>query len=385
MRIGIDVRYLSHGLLGGVHTYVRHFVPELIDLADGHQIFLYADTKRPFELVDFPGHVTVRYLPYHTPLSSVANDLFMRRRMAEDRLDIAHFPANYGFGPPGARTVITLHDAINVMPLADIIRGHRKDARTLVMMAYLHLLTTVAVQRAHLLLTVSAHAAREIARHSGFDRRRIVPVPHAPTPDLRRVEDETSLEAVRQRLGVPPAFILADALKNPAVIVRAWRRLPERLRSGRRIVFFSRRPDPLPIVHEAVSSGEALLLVRPSRADLIALYSAAEAFVFPSWFEGFGIPILEAMTCGAPVIASNRSAIPEVAGNAALIVDAEDDAALAVHLTDLLTSPGTRARLRELGFRRAAQFSWRDSARRILEAYHAALDAQPVAGVVARG
>jgi hypothetical protein len=281
--------------------------------------------------------------------------------------------------------VITLHDAINVMPLADIVSGHRKSVRTLTTMAYLHLLTTAAVRRADLLLTVSTHAAREIARYSRFSQQRIVPVPHAPTPDLRRVDDPAVLDAVRRRLGVPPAFILADALKNPAVIVRAWRRLPEKLRAGRRIVFFSRRPDPLPIVREAVAAGIALLLVRPSREDLIALYSAAEAFVFPSWFEGFGIPILEAMTCGAPVIASNRTSIPEVAGNAALIVDAEDDAALAVQLTDLLTSPGTRARLRELGFRRAAQFSWRDSARRILETYHTALETHPLAGAVARG
>src|SRR5262245_50931652 len=90
MRIGIDVRYLSHGLVGGVHTYVKHFVPELIALATDHQIYLYADTKRPFELHDLPEHVTVRYAPWSSPLSSVYHDLFFWRQMVRDQLDVVH-------------------------------------------------------------------------------------------------------------------------------------------------------------------------------------------------------------------------------------------------------------------------------------------------------
>src|SRR4051812_18945001 len=105
MRIGIDTRYLSHGLVGGVHTYVAQFVPALIEQADAHQIILYADTKCPFELTDLPAHVTVRQFAWRTPLSSIQHDLFMRRQMAADHLDVAHFPANYGFAPSSARTL----------------------------------------------------------------------------------------------------------------------------------------------------------------------------------------------------------------------------------------------------------------------------------------
>jgi glycosyltransferase involved in cell wall biosynthesis len=373
LRIGIDVRYLSHGLVGGVHTYIAHFVPALIAQAAGrHTVVLYADTKRPFELHDLPDHVTTRLLPWRGPLSSIYHDLAMGRAMARDRLDVVHFPANYGFGPPGARTLITLHDAINVMALPEIIRGHPKNARTIGMMTYLHVCSTAAVRRADLLLTVSEHAGREIACHSRFDPARIVAVPHAPTPDLRRVSDPQALADVRARHGIAGPFVLADALKNPAVLVRAWRALPEELRAGRQIVFFSRRPDPLPVVQEAVGEGIARLLLRPPREDLIALYSAAEAFVFPSWIEGFGIPILEAMTCGAPVIASDRGAIPEVTGDAALLMGAEDDGALRQHLTRVLGQPSEAQRLRERGFARAAQFSWDETARRILACYERA-------------
>ena len=372
MRIGIDVRYLSHGLVGGVHTYVAHFVPELIALASEHRVFLYADTKRPFELGSLPAHVTVRYLPWQHPASSIWHDLTMSRLMARDRLDVVHFPANYGFGPAGARTVLTVHDAINVLPLREIVRGHPKTVRTIGMMTYLHYLTVLSVRRAHLLLTVSEHARKEIAQRSGFPIGRIRAIHHAPTPDLRRIEEPEVLVGVRRRLDVQRPFLLADALKNPAVLVNAWCLLPAELRQGRQLVFFSRRPDPPPIVGEAVAAGEARLLVRPSREDLIALYSMAEAFVFPSWLEGFGIPVLEAMTCGAPVIASDRGAIPEVAGGAALLVDAEDAPGLARQLAAVLGNAGTAAHLRELGFARAAQFSWAKTAASIMSGYEEA-------------
>ena len=139
------------------------------------------------------------------------------------------------------------------------------------------------------------------------------------------------------------------------------------------MVFFTPRPDPPPVIHAAVAEGAARLLIRPSRSDLIALYSQAEAFVFPSWIEGFGIPILEALTCGAPVIASTRGAIPEVAGDAALLMDAEDDAALAAHLIRVFTEPDLTEQLRQRGFARAAQFSWAGTARRILDSDQLAL------------
>lgn len=373
MRIGIDVRYLSHGLVGGVHTYVRHLIPALLEQATAHTIFLYADAKRPFELDALPEGVLLRTLPYRNGASSVQNDLWtLRAWMARDRLDVAHFPANYGFGPPGARTVITLHDEINVMPWREIVRGHPKDLRTVTMMTYLHACSTFAVRRAHLLLTVSEYARQQIARYSGFPADRIVPIHHAPTPDLRRVTEAAQLAEVRARLQVPERFVLADGIKNPGVLIRAWRRLPDTLRAEHQLVFFSRRPDPPAVIQEAVAAGQARLLIRPERADLIALYSQAEAFVFPSWIEGFGLPILEAMTCGAPVIASNRGSIPEVAGEAALIVDAEDDVALAACLIRVLTEPAERERLRALGFARAGQFSWSRTARLVLESYQQA-------------
>jgi glycosyltransferase involved in cell wall biosynthesis len=376
MRIGIDARYLSHGIVGGINTYVRQFVPALAEIGAEHQVFLYADSKCQFELDprQLPGNVTVRILPYKNSLSRVVLDWTIRDSMARDHVDVAHFPANYGYGPSKASTVITLHDSLTLMSVRELLSGKgsvrtlREDLHTI----YYTSTSKSSARRAKLLLTVSEHARRDIAECGGFDIDRIVAVPHAPGPDMRREQDPAVLQDVRARYRLPQRFVLADALKNPATLVRAWRLLPEELRSSHKIVFFTRRPEVLAIVPEAVGQGQALLLQRPPRADLIALYSMADAFVFPSWFEGFGLPVLEAMTCGAPVIASDRYSIPEVCGGAALLADAEDEVAFAKHLQAVLGCPAEAERLRGLGFARAADFSWHKSAQMILDAYVAA-------------
>lgn len=378
MKIGFDARYLSHGLVGGVHTHVQHVLPALIDVAAEHTIRVYADAKKSFDLdaSTWPARASLVILPYKNGLSSVQHDLFMAHAMARDGIDVAHFPANVGAGPANAATVLTLHDEINILPLQEIWRGHKKSLKTMAMMTYLHAMSSVAVRKADVIVTVSAYARRRIAEVGRIDPNRIHVVPHAPTPQFRRIVDAATLDDVRARHGLPAHFVLADALKNPAVLVRAWRMLPAELRAGRRIVFFARRPDVLPIVNEAAADGDALLLQRPPREDLIALYSMADAFVFPSWIEGFGLPLLEAMVCGAPVIASNRGSIPEVAGDAALIADAEDAPAFAAHLAYVLGNAETAAAMRQRGFARAAQFTWRKTAELLLHAYDLAHSAR---------
>lgn len=373
MRIGIDARYLSHGLTGGVHTYLANLLPELLAQVDEHELVLYADTKRPFELGRLPEHVRLRRLPYRGALSSLRHDLLtLRRAAAEDRVDVLHFPANYGFAPPSARSVITLHDAINILPLREIVRGHRKDPRTVAMMTYLHCCSVAALRRADLVLTVSEHARTEIARVGGVDPGRIVAIPHAPTPDLRRIGEPALLAEVRGRYGLTSPFVLADGLKNPGVLARAWPLLPPTIRAGHRLVFFARREPPA-AARSAETAGFAQVLLNPPRGDLVALYNMAAAFAFPSWVEGFGIPLLEAMTCGAPVIASDRGAIPEVLGDAGLLADAEDERAWAAHLAAVLGDPVVAAGLRERGLARAGLFTWAETARRTLRGYEEAL------------
>ncbi len=373
MRIGIDVRYLSHGLMGGVHRYITYLVPALIHAAPQHDFFLYADDKCPFELSNLPQNTSVRILKYKNELSSIYHDLTMKRAMAQDKVDVAHFPANYGFGPANTRLIITLHDEINILPLREIIRGHRKQLRSMVMMTYLHFCSTKAVNQADLLVTVSNYSKTKILHNSHIASEKVIVAPSGPAPSMHRVEDMTKRDEVRSRHQLSKRFVLADALKNPGVLVKAWQLLPDAIREETQIVFFSRTPTPPAVVNEAEAAGYARLLVRPSNEDLMTLYSMAEAFIFPSWIEGFGLPLLEAMTCGAPVIASDRGSIPEVAGNAALLSDADDAGTLARHIEQVLTSPAETERLRQLGYARAAQFSWDMTAQKVLAAYESAV------------
>lgn len=373
MRIGIDVRYLSHGLVGGINTFLKNLVPALIKESHSHHhLYLYADTKHPFDLTAdeqaLPDHVTLRLLPYRSPLSSLRNDVLLSRDMQRDDLNVYHFAGNYGFGPAGA-TVLTIHDEINLMPLSEIVRGHPKKPKTIVMMTYLHLITRAAARRADLIITISEYAKRRITHHGALDPAKIVVVHHGCPADVKRIEDSLALAKVRERLGLSKPFILAEAFKNPDVIVRAWRTLPAKVRDTRQIVFFSRSPQVLPVVHEAVNAGWARFFVRVTRSDLSALYSMADAFVFPSWIEGFGMPLVEAMACGAPVIASDRGAIPEVVGDAGLIMDAEDNEKLVEYLMRLFQHPEERESLRQRGFKRAELFTWQRAAQGYLEAY----------------
>lgn len=365
LRIGIDVRYLSHGLVGGVHTYVSRLVPALLEAAPDQTFLLYADRKAPLELASTSGAV-VRTLPWRHQGSSVWNDRTMARWMARDGVDVAFFPANYGFGPAGAASVVTVHDAINLLPLRHtlFVRGHAATLRTNVMTVYLHLATVQAVRKATRLITGSGYSRDTIVAASTRRRDELDVVPYGTPPVIPVTPDD--VRQVRQAHGLTGAYVLADGLKNPGVLLRAAARLAPDVRRAHALVFFARHAQVLPVLASAVTAGQARLLVNPSRAELAALYAGASAFVFPSWIEGFGIPLLEAMSYGAPIIASDRGAIPEVAGDAAVLIDAEDDEGLARALDEVLMHPEAAGRLRAAGAARGSQFTWRRSAEQTL-------------------
>jgi glycosyltransferase involved in cell wall biosynthesis len=372
MKIAIDARYLSHGLVGGIHTYLNNIMPQIVKQAGqrGHEIVFFADTKAKFELENLPPHAQVRLLPYANKLSSFRNDLFMWKEMAQDKPDLVHFTGNYGFAPNSWKTILTVHDEINLMPLFEIYKGHKKELTVLWMFAWLHFCTRAAVRQTSRIITISNYAKQQILRYGGgLSPNKIDVVHHGCPEEVKRITDEATLADVRGRYNLTKPFVLAEAFKNPDVIARAWQRLPNSLRNTHEIIFFARSPKVRPAVDEAVKAGHARFFQRISNEDKSALFSLCEVFVFPSWIEGFGIPLTEAMTCGTPIIASDRGALPEVLGDAGLLMDAEDDAKLAEYLTDLFTQPQQQARLRQLSLTRAPQFTWHNAASQTLDVY----------------
>jgi glycosyltransferase involved in cell wall biosynthesis len=367
--VGLDIRYLTHGLTGGVRNYVHQLATWLPRVSPGVSFVFYGDTKRPPELpADLPPNVRLRLLTWRSPVSSVVNDLAIARAMSRDGVEVAHYPGNYG--PPGGyRLVVTVHDALNLFPMREHLRGFGKSPRKIAMMLYLGHKTRRAMLDADLVLTVSEHARNALAQHSGRAADRIRAIHSAADPEFRVLDDRRAVGDAARRWGLRPLTVLADGIKNPAALAAAWSALPAQLRASATLACFARESAPRPELAPLAGDTSFRFVPRPSREELVVLMNAASAFVFPSFYEGFGIPLVEAMRCGLPVVASTRGAIPEVLGGAGLLFDVEDTRALAAHLAAVLSDGAMRARLGRASLARAAAFSWERTARAVVAAY----------------
>ena len=187
----------------------------------------------------------------------------------------------------------------------------------------------------------------------------------------------SKLKALRTHYKLPDSFILAivsaSPRKNASGLLRIYAKLPHTLRDRYPLVMVWTHPLLQASIKEDIRrlglTDCVHFLTRVPDEDLVLLYNAATLFVFPSLYEGFGLPVLEAMACGTPVVASNLTSIPEVAGDAAVLADPRDENAFARALIHVLTSSERQRALAEAGLRRARQFSWKCTAKQTLEVY----------------
>jgi glycosyltransferase involved in cell wall biosynthesis len=250
------------------------------------------------------------------------------------------------------------------------------------------------VRRASAVITVSAFTREALLRHVDLDPERVHAVHLGVSADFRPAGPDER-EAVARRMGLQGRYVLyvgtREARKNLVGLVNAFAQVAEEVPDvtlavvgsrpsveGRRVQgveAWSGAEVESRVAYHALA-GRVRFLGRAPRAELPALYSGAAAFAFPTRYEGFGLPVLEAMACGCPVVASNRTSVPEVAGEAALLVDPGDADAFAEGLVRVLGDGGLAASLRDRGLARAAEFSWAETARRTVEVYRS-LAVQP--------
>ena len=210
---------------------------------------------------------------------------------------------------------------------------------------------------------------------------KVVVAPCAADPIFQPVHDAARLAAVRERYGTVENFILCvgnlQPRKNLKTLVDAYVRLRRAGATRHKLVLVGRHvwlyDETFAPARASGIADELIFTGYMPDEDLVALYNAAELFVYPSIFEGFGLPPLEAMACGTPVVTSNTSALPEVVGEAALTVDPLDAEALATAMAAVLGNAGLRTWLGAQGLKRAAAFSWETTARTILEVYRHAV------------
>jgi len=227
------------------------------------------------------------------------------------------------------------------------------------------------IRSAHAIITVSRHTAEDLLRHTKVDASRVHVVPLAASLPASADDVDEALD----RLKVPRPYVLfvgtLEPRKNVVRLIRAYRRVASRGAPHALVL-----AGPMGWRHQALlkelaleAPGEIVLTGAASPTDRDALFREAAVFVYPSLYEGFGLPVLEAMARGAPCVVSTASSLPEVAGEAAVPVDPRSVAGLAEAIERVINDRGLAQRLGQAGRARAARYSWEDTARLTLEVY----------------
>ncbi len=289
-----------------------------------------------------------------------------------EEADVAHVPY---FAPPlcpGAPVVVTIHDLI---PL--VLPAYRGGAHVRAYMA----LVSAAARRATLVVTDSEASARDVERVLGIPRERIRVV-YLAAGDAYRPRPQDELEALRRRLGLPDRYLLYlggfDRRKRVPELLQAYKLALARLEpialvvaGGLPAADSAFVPDPRRAAQE-LDLDQVRFVGHVAEADKPALYAGAEAFVFPSIYEGFGLPPLEALSCGTPVIAAQSSSLLEVVGEAGLLVEPDDVKGLAEAICAVAGDPVVRDRLAARAIDQAARFSWQRTAAETVAVYREA-------------
>ena len=370
MRIAIDAHSVG-ARLGGNETYAINLIEALAEIDQENQYTLYvtkAEARDRFA-ERWPNFIVRHTLP-HTPLVRIP--LTLSRELRRRPVDVLHVQYT---APPFAPcpVVTTIHDlAFEHLP------------ETFNRRSWMQLRLTVrsTARRAAQIITVSEYSRQDIIKTYGIRPEVISVTPEAAAPAFKRVSSEIELQRVRETYGIERDYILSlcsiQPRKNLVRLIEAYSLLRQSHPGGKlpQLVLAGKRGWLDNETMRAAQSGEASSDIcftgYVAEEHLSALYSGATCFVYPSYFEGFGLPILEAMKCGTPVVAGDRTSIPEVAGEAALLFDPFDVYALVEVLKRILSDADCRVELSARGLQRANEFSWQTTARLTLAAYEKA-------------
>jgi glycosyltransferase involved in cell wall biosynthesis len=361
----------------GSGQYLHYLTPALLEADEALEITLVS--PKPFELAE-TAHPRLKFYVAKTPLrdqhSNLAKVWFEQitfpavcQRL---RADLAHVPY---FGSPlwtPVPTIVTIHDLIPM-----ILPEYRGDIRVRL---YTSLVAAAAAQ-ARLILADSQASKRDILQKLKLPDERVRVVYLAPAPHFQPAETWEQIVKIKKKYNLPENFVLYlggyDARKNVSALLHAFTWVSSTLHEDYPLVLAGELPgqdsplfpDPLRIAREL---GIEKYIVTPgyiAEEDKPLLYAAATVFVFPSRYEGFGLPVLEAMACGAPVVTTNAASIPELAGPAAFQLDPNDTKHIAAPILRLCTEEGASDEMVERGFRQVEKFSWEKTAAETLQAY----------------
>jgi glycosyltransferase involved in cell wall biosynthesis len=378
MRVAINGWFWTQPATGTGQT-VRYLVPALVRQDPSLELILVVPEQAAQSRTEEELPEGVRWLPVPSGSGNLRKVWFEQytfpRVCRQLGVDVAHVPY---FASPlnaGVPTVVTVHDLIPM-----VLPEYRGNAWVRLYTS----LVAAAAARACLILTDSQASKQDILAHLRVPDSRVRVVYLAPAPQYRPVDDPLALAAVRRKYDLPGTFVLwlagFDVRKNARGLLHAYTWVYSALGDEYPLVMAGKLPDretplfPDPRRTAAeLGIGEALRFPgRIDEADKPALYSAASVFAFPSHYEGFGLPILEAMACGTPVVTSNAASLPELAGAAAFQIDPGDTRRMGAAIIALCVQEDLHAEMREKGLAQAAGFTWDKTARETMAAYRQA-------------
>jgi glycosyltransferase involved in cell wall biosynthesis len=368
MRVAIDARKLHDY---GIGTYVRNLVGELAKLDGPHDYSLICRQDD----ANYVRSLGPRFQPIVERAGnySLLEQLSVPFALKSANIDLFHAP-HYVMSPlTRCPTVVTIHDCIHLR-FPQYLPNRRAHLYARVMM-------TMAAKRAKKILTVSHASKEDIQRYLKVPASKIEVVYNALDERFAAAPPEDKVARVRERYQLRSPFMLyagnIKPHKNVDRLIEAFAILRRQRSDDLKLLIIgdelSKYPNLRRLVHRHQLHQHVRFLGFVSDALLGVLYRIATAFVFPSLYEGFGLPPLEAMASGTPVITSNVSSLPEVVGDAALLIDPMDSGALADAMRRVLEDPALRADLIRRGCDRVKSFSWARSVARTLEVYEEVL------------
>ncbi len=368
MRIGIDGRYIQDHF-PGIGRYTYNLVQALAKAApEDSFVLLYnpqlVNTRYDLETLQSPN---LEIVPVEVSTLSLAAQYRLPSLVRRLRLDLFHSP--YYIKPCllPCPSVVTIYDLIpRLYPqyISPWARGIFEMAIRL------------AIVTSRLVITVSQSAKEDLVRLLGVPPSKVWVTPLGVDTQFCPANEEAIFN-LRQKYDLPGGYILYLGInkphKNLVRLVEAF----AKVKTGRKLVLAGKEDPRYREVHKVVKQlslqDRVVFLGRVPEEDLPALYSAADLFVYPSLYEGFGLPVLEAMACGVPVVCSSTSSLPEIAGQAAVVVDPLDLSQLARALERVLGDSDLRASMRQEGLKQAARFSWERTAKETLAVYRQVL------------
>ena len=370
MHIALNAHLLSSSRsyrAAGINWYIRSLLAFLPRVSDRHKFTAFLGKEEAGH--GFHGIQTeVSILPTERPAARIAwEQLAQPVRLLGNRMDLLHslaFVQPVILPCPG---IVTIYD-LSFIHYPQRLQPWRR--------LYLRWGTTFSARRASRVIAISASTKRDIVGLLGVAEDKVDVIPCGVDEDFRPVDRQEQLIELRKRHGLPPRMLLfvgtIEPRKNLTTLLRSYALLREWI-----------QPPPLVIAgakgwqHEEVFSlaqelellDELLFPGFIPRDELPLWYNAADLFVYPSLYEGFGLPPLEAMACGTPVVTSNTSSLPEVVGDSGLLVDPTDAEEIAQAMQRLLTDSSLQDELTNKGLERARAFTWQRTARETVEVY----------------